>query len=111
MLNALVRCGDLRRLPQLLEDMRSASPQIEPDMITYSTIMKGYCSSGDLDKSLALLQDMGEEFSPDEVMYNSLLEGCAKQQRLDDALMLLERMKTADIPPSNYTLSIMTKLP
>jgi len=110
MLNALVRCGDLSRIPTLLENMKASTPRVEPDMITYSTIMKGYCSSGDLDKSLELLKDMGEQFCPDEVMYNSLLEGCAKQQRLEDALMLLERMKKADIPPSNYTLSIMIKL-
>jgi len=112
MLNALVRCGDLRRLPQLLEDMRSASPPVEPDMITYSTIMKGYCSSGDLNKALELLQDMevSGKCAPDEVMYNSLLEGCAKEQRLEDALLLLQKMQGAGVSQSNYTLSIMIKL-
>jgi len=112
MLNALVRCGDLRRLPQLLEDMRSASPPVEPDMITYSTIMKGYCSSGDLNKALELLQDMevSGRCAPDEVMYNSLLEGCAKEQRLEDALILLQKMQDAGVSQSNYTLSIMIKL-
>jgi pentatricopeptide repeat protein len=112
MLNALVRCGDIRRLPQLLEDMRSASPQVEPDMITYSTIMKGYCSSGDLDKGLELLRDMvaSGQYAPDEVMYNSLLEGCAKEQRLEDALTLLNKMQAAGVAQSNYTLSIMIKL-
>jgi len=112
MLNALVRCGDLRQLPQLLEDMRSASPQVEPDMITYSTIMKGYSVSGDLDKGLELLRDMeaSGQFAPDEVMYNSLLEGCAKEQRLDDALALLAKMRKAGVAQSNYTLSIMIKL-
>jgi len=112
MLNALVRCGDLRRLPQLLEDMRAATPPVEPDMITYSTIMKGYCSSGDLNKGLELLRDMevSGQFAPDEVMYNSLLEGCAKEQRLEDALTLLEKMDAAGVSQSNYTLSIMIKL-
>jgi pentatricopeptide repeat protein len=112
LLNALVRCGDLRRLPQLLEDMRAASPPVEPDMITYSTIMKGYCSSGDLDKGLELLRDMegSGQFAPDEVMYNSLLEGCAKEQRLEDALTLLQKMQAAGVAQSNYTLSIMIKL-
>jgi pentatricopeptide repeat protein len=112
MLNAFVRCGDLKRVPKLLEDMRNASPPVEPDMITYSTIIKGYCSCGDLDRALALLQDMeaGGQFVPDEVMYNSLLDGCAKRQRLEDALALLKKMKGAGVAPSNYTLSIMIKL-
>eukprot|EP00927_Polykrikos_kofoidii_P043881 TRINITY_DN3797_c1_g4_i1.p1 TRINITY_DN3797_c1_g4~~TRINITY_DN3797_c1_g4_i1.p1 ORF type:complete len:718 (+),score=119.20 TRINITY_DN3797_c1_g4_i1:220-2373(+) len=112
MLNAFVRCGDMKRVPKLLEDMRASSPPVEPDMITYSTIVKGYCSFGDLDKGLALLTDMeaGGKFAPDEVMYNSLLDGCAKQQRLDDALGLLKKMRAGHIAPSNYTLSIMIKL-
>ena len=92
LLHALVLYNDLKRVPQILEDMRAASPKIEPDKITYSTIMKGYCSSGDLDKGLALLTDIEESamFSPDEVMFNSLLDGCAKQLRLDDSLMLMD---------------------
>jgi len=111
-LNALVRCGDLKRLPELLKDMQNSSPQVEPDMITYSTIMKGYCSAGDLDKGLDLLRDMEKngEFTPDEVMFNSLLDGCAKERRLDDALTLLDKMRKGGVPPSNYTLSIMVKL-
>ena len=88
--------------------MRAASQEIEPDKITYSTIMKGYCSSGDLDKGLALLTDIEESamFSPDEVMFNSLLDGCAKQLRLDDSLMRMDKMRAASVVPSNYTLSI-----
>jgi len=111
MLNALVRCGKLDRMPQLLEDMRNAKPPVEPDMVTYSTIMKGYCSSGDLDRGLALLEEVeASGLVPDEVVFNSLLDGCAKQQRLDDALRLLGKMRTRDVVPSNFTLSIMIKL-
>lgn len=112
MLNAFVRCGDLKRVPNLLEDMRAATPPIQPDMITYSTIIKGYCCAGDLQKSLTLLEEMeaGGQFLADEVMYNSLLDGCAKQQRLEEALSLLKKMREANIAPSNYTLSIMIKL-
>eukprot|EP00927_Polykrikos_kofoidii_P040963 TRINITY_DN3490_c0_g5_i1.p1 TRINITY_DN3490_c0_g5~~TRINITY_DN3490_c0_g5_i1.p1 ORF type:complete len:768 (+),score=127.25 TRINITY_DN3490_c0_g5_i1:134-2305(+) len=112
MLNAFVRCGDMTHVPQILEDMKASSPPVEADMITYSTIIKGYCSSGDLDKGLALVKDMeiGGSFTPDEVMYNSLLDGCAKQKRLEDALGLLKKMREAGVAPSNYTLSIMIKL-
>merc|ERR1719310_2424365 len=92
--------------------MKASSPPVEPDMITYSTLMKAYCTSGDLDMALNLLQDVetGTQFAPDEVMYNSLLDGCAKQNRMDDALNLLSKMKLAGIAPSNYTVSIMIKL-
>ena len=56
--------------------------------------MKDYCSSGDLDKGLALLSDVGSDsmFTPGEVMYYNLLDGCAKQHCLDQALEILVKM-------------------
>merc|ERR1719235_1066887 len=98
------------RTPELLEHMRERN--VEPDIITYSTIVKGYCLEGDVYKAFAFLEDMknDDNFAPDEIMYNSILDGCAKQHRVDDALKLLEEMKAAGVIPSNYTLSILVKL-
>ena len=50
-----MQCG-----PRLLEDIRDESLLIEPDMITYSMIMKEYFPSGDLDKGFLLLKQMEE---------------------------------------------------
>jgi pentatricopeptide repeat protein len=104
--------GAMHRVPQLLEDMKAMQPQVEPDIITYSTIVKGYCMSGDVDKAFQVLQEMKRDakHSPDEILYNSLLDGCAKQHRLDDALRLLDDMSDMNVIPSNYTLSILVKL-
>merc|ERR1719261_1260330 len=112
MLDACAKCGAMHRVPELLEDMKAMQPQIEPDIITYSTIVKGYCMSGDVDKGFQVLQEMKRDgkHSPDEILYNSLLDGCAKQHRLDDALRLLDDMTDTNVIPSNYTLSILVKL-
>merc|ERR1719377_502889 len=98
------------RASGLLEDMRESS--VEPDIITYSTIVKGYCMEGDVDRAFEVLEDMksDDKFAPDEILYNSILDGCAKQHRVDEALRILEEMKTAGVVPSNYTLSILVKL-
>lgn len=100
------------RVPALLEDMKAATPPAEPDIVTYSTIVKGYCNSGGLDRALEIVKDMQSDgkLSPDEVMYNSVLDGCAKEHRPNEALKLLDDMKRAGVSPSNYTLSIMVKL-
>merc|ERR1719169_144795 len=104
--------GAMHRVPQLLEDMKAMQPQVEPDIITYSTIVKGYCMSGDVDKGFQVLQEMKRDgkHCPDEILYNSLLNGCAKQHRLEDALRLLDDMTDTNVVPSNYTLSILVKL-
>merc|ERR1719506_2382592 len=98
------------RASGLLEDMRESA--VEPDIITYSTIVKGYCLEGDVDRAFSVLEDMksDDKFAPDEIMYNSILDGCAKQHRVDDALRLLDEMKLTGVIPSNYTLSILVKL-
>jgi len=111
-LNAFAQGGEMHRVPELLEDMKAASPPVEPDIVTYSTIIKGFCNNGSLDQALKTMQEMeaSGKFKADEVMYNSLLDGCAKEQRPDDALKLVDDMKKSGIPPSNFTLSMLVKL-
>lgn len=111
-LNAFAQCKAMHRAPMLLQEMRDAQPPIEPDIVTYSTIVKGYCASGELDKALSLHKVMKQDanLKPDEVAYNSLLDGCTKQNRLDEALELVSDMRRAGVPASNFTLSILVKL-
>merc|ERR1719261_843682 len=92
--------------------MKAATPPIEPDIVTYSTIVKGFCNVGNLDRALLVLNDMkaSGRHAPDEVMYNSLLGGCAKEHRPDEALQLLNDMRKSNVAPSNYTLSMLVKL-
>merc|ERR1719240_2135925 len=98
--------------PELLSDMMAATPPVEPDVVTYSTLVKGYCSSGSLDRALQVLAEMQEKgkCAPDEVLFNSLLGGCAKEFRVDAALHLLGEMRKLGVAPSNYTLSMLVKL-
>jgi len=111
-LNHLAQCRAVHRVPQLLEDMKASTPPVEPDIVTYSTLIKCFCASGNLNRALGLLTEMRAEgkFVPDEMMYNSLLDGCAKEQRLSDALHLVQDMKNDQVRPSNYTLSMLVKL-
>jgi len=111
-LNAFAQGGAMHRVPALLEDMKAASPPVEPDIVTYSTIVKGFCNAGNLDRALKVLDDMkgSGKHSPDEVMYNSLLGGCAKEHRPDEAIALLNDMRKYNVAPSNYTLSMLVKL-
>jgi len=110
-LNSMALCGQMHRVPDVLRDMREADPRVDPDVVTYSTIIKGYCKASDVDKGLELFNQMRVEakLEPDELMYNSLLDGCTRQNRLDDASRMLEEMLKAKIKPSNYTLSIVTR--
>merc|ERR1719160_1857496 len=110
MFDACARCGAMDRVPEILEDMKNSKS--EPDIITYSTLVKGFCLAGDVDRAFKTFEEMKSDgmFSPDEIMYNSLLDGCAKQHRVEDAQKLLQDMQDCGVSPSNYTLSILVKL-
>jgi len=111
-LNTFAQCGTMQHAPELLADMEALTPPVKPDIVTYSTLVKGYCYAGSLDRALQVFNEMRTEgkCAPDEVMFNSLLGGCAKEFRIEDALRLLDDMKKCSIAPSNYTLSMLVKL-
>merc|ERR1719453_2707586 len=110
MLDACAKCYAMQRAEQVLKAMKAAS--VQPDIISYSTVVKGYCLEGDVDKALVVLKEMRADktMNPDEITYNSFLDGCAKQHRVDEALAALEEMQAAGVNPSNFTLSILVKL-
>ena len=71
----------------------------------FSTLVKGYCQYGDIDKGFAVLKQMitAGKHEPDEILYNSLLDGCAKQHRVDDALALVEDMHHRPAQPTQFS--------
>merc|ERR1719446_861484 len=85
---------------------------VDPNIVTYSTIIKGYCQCGDIDRAFSILKEMkdGTNLKPDEIMYNSLLDGCAQNNLFTEGLQVLDEMQKAGVTPSNFTLSIMVKL-
>merc|ERR1719158_1586605 len=110
LIDACARCGRMDHLPQISEDMKTNN--IQPNVITYSTILKGHCQNGNIQEGFAILEQMKKDarLKPDEIVYNSLLDGCAQNNLVDEGLRLLEEMQSLGVQPSNFTLSILVKL-
>jgi len=100
----------MARVPQILEDM--ANDGLEPNIVTYSTIIKGYCLENRLDKAMQLLQEMKQStrYRPDEITYNTLIHGYARFGHYEQGMALLAEMQELGVQPSNYTLSVVAKL-
>jgi pentatricopeptide repeat protein len=82
-----------------------------PDAITYSTIVKAYCITGELDKALKVFRDMqGNCMAKDCIVYNTMLDGCTRHNRMDLADMVLDDMDKYNIRASNFTLGILVKM-
>jgi pentatricopeptide repeat protein len=110
LLDACARSGDLARIPGLLESM--ATQGLEPNLITYGIVIKGYCQENKLKEALAVWESMVSttKYKPDEIMYNTILDGCARKGMYERGMVLLNDMQQADIQPTNFTLSVLVKL-
>mmetsp|Transcript_116686 Transcript_116686/g.232635 ORF Transcript_116686/g.232635 Transcript_116686/m.232635 type:complete len:1034 (-) Transcript_116686:63-3164(-) len=110
LIDACTRSGEMAQVPQLLESM--ASDGLEPNTVTYSTIIKGYCLENRLDKAMELLHDMKQSsrYRPDEITYNTLIDGCARYGHYDRGMAVLAEMQEMGVRPSNFTLSVLAKL-
>merc|ERR1719326_2054534 len=85
---------------------------VEPNIITFSTMLKGHCQNGNMQEGFSILEQMKKEahLKPDEIVYNSLLDGCATNNLVDEGMRLLEEMQSSGVAPNNFTLSILVKL-
>jgi len=111
MLDACVKCGDLAAAEQILREMTGSESSLEPDLITFSTLLKGYCHSGELDKALQVLESIkARGLRSDELVYNTLMDGCVKAGDVNAGLGLFEEMVQLGLKPSAITHSILARL-
>mmetsp|Transcript_140564 Transcript_140564/g.449296 ORF Transcript_140564/g.449296 Transcript_140564/m.449296 type:complete len:716 (+) Transcript_140564:108-2255(+) len=110
-LDACVKCNDLPTAEGLLREMMSPSSTNEPDLITFSTLLKGYCYMGDLDKALQVVEAIkARGLRCDELVYNTLMDGCVKANDMATGLGLFEEMVSLGLRPSAITHSILARL-
>jgi len=110
LIDACARCGEVRRAPGILDDMTHRG--VEPNLVTYSVVLKGLCHDNQLDKAFELMETMkkSKHSKPDELAYNTLLDGCARQSLYHRGMQVFAMMEAEGTAPSNFTLSILVKL-
>ena len=117
MLDCCVECNDINKMSEIYEKIKHSaineenSPQ--PDLITYSTVIKGYARAKDMEKVFDIyhfLKTSDNNFQLDEVIYNSILDGCAKTNNLEKAMIVYDDMVKKEVKRSNVTYSILVKL-
>ncbi|CAK0880516.1 unnamed protein product [Prorocentrum cordatum] len=90
-LDACVKCSDLAGAEGLLREMLDTENSHEPDLITFSTLLKGYCHVGDLDKALQTAETIkARGLRCDELVYNTLMDGCVKANDITAGVGLFE---------------------
>merc|ERR1719181_1809572 len=98
MLDAHARTGRMDRAEALFADMQAAA-SCSPDVITYSTLIKGYCHAGEVDKAMGLLEEMKRlHVQPSNYTLSILVKLLGRNRRLNQAFALVEQTcKTFDL--------------
>ncbi|KAJ4732790.1 Pentatricopeptide repeat (PPR) superfamily protein [Rhynchospora pubera] len=81
-----------------------------PDLISYTTLIKGYSSAGKTSSATELLQKMiGEpgEFKVDAVAFSTVIDGLCKEGSLSKAFDLFEQMHSLGVLPDTVTYSTL----
>merc|ERR1719335_143149 len=109
MIKGFTKAGRIKDAVQLYYDM--IKMDVEPDRVTYSTLIKALCDAKELEPALILFEEMVKKGSmPDEVIFNNLLTGCVSCANLPLGEALLKDMSGYNVKPSVATISIILKL-
>ena len=114
LIDVCVKCEDMATAEMVLAEMVNINrynKKVTPDLITFSTIMKGHCHCLDLGKALAYFQDIKmRNIRPDEMLFNTLMDGCARAGELHFCEQFLEEMMMSGLKPSQISHSIVHRL-
>merc|ERR1719450_2023874 len=107
----MIKCSDVQSAEEFLREMVASGGDVQPDLITYSTLLKGYCQVGDLDKALQVAETIKAcGLKCDELVYNTLIDGCVKANDLSAGVGLFAEMTQSGMMPSSITHSILVRL-
>jgi len=110
-IDVCIKCGDVQAAEDVFREMIVPTSDVQPDLITYSTLLKGYCQVGNLDKALQVAETIKAcGLRCDELVYNTLMDGCVKANDLSAGVGLFAEMMQSGMKPSSITHSIFLRL-
>ena len=119
MLDCCVECNNITKMNEIYMNIKNKFLESDesaecpkPDLSTYSTVVKGFSKSKDMEKVFDIYQFLknSKEFVLDEVIYNTVLDACAKTGNYSLAMEVIEDMNKSTIKKSNVTYSILIKI-
>jgi len=109
-IKGLVRANCLPKALELYDEMKRREGA-NPDIVTYSVLIKALVDQHNLERALQLVEDMATAgHSPDDIILTHLLEGCRHAGNHALGKRLFDEMLMAGVKPSEFTLVTMLKL-
>jgi pentatricopeptide repeat protein len=73
---------------------------IEPDLVSYNTVIKAFCEMGSFDSAVSVLEKMEKKgLEPNLITFNTLLNGFYRKGMFPDGEKIWERMEKKNVLP------------
>merc|ERR1719450_675292 len=85
---------------------------VEPDLVTYSTLVKGYSLAADVNRGFKVVEELTtcHGFRPNIQVYTCLIQACLNNRRLDLAMSAHDRMASdASCKPDQKAYSVLVR--
>ena len=102
MLNAYINSGELEEAEKIFKVLCSGLGEVFPNVIVFTTMMKGYEKAGNTDNCIAMLDKMKEfQVYPDARTINTVLRACIRVGNLKAAEEIWKQLPSWDVVPSH----------
>jgi len=88
---------------ELIGVMKEDLPEDEISLDVYNVLLDGYCSAGNMDGALSLLEEIKKKFTPNQNTYNTLIKGYSKSNQEDKAMETMHKMNESNLIPDEVT--------
>ncbi|CAL1372569.1 unnamed protein product [Linum trigynum] len=103
LLAACLNSKKLEKVEELFNELPKKL-EIQPDVVSYNTLMKAYCEMGSLESGVKLLDEMESKgLVPNLITYNILLNGLYANEKLEDGDRVWEKMVGKEVSPDIRT--------
>lgn len=107
-IDVAVRSKDLSKALNYLEELKKYHT---PDLITYSTLIKGYCAEQNFKSAMKLLYSMTSlDIVPDQPLFNQILDSTADWKNYRNGFEIFDLMKKLKVKPNEITYGVMIKI-
>lgn len=105
-MGAYANAGELDEAFELFESMQASG--VQPDVISWNTLVSGFARSGDIGAALDLFDEMRVRgVKPRVSSWNCIISGCVQNARYDEALGIFLEMCETEMPDAVTVASIL----
>lgn len=115
-LDCCIQCEEYKKMKDIFlylnENSRKNNKFPQPDLITYSIVMKGLAKTNDVDRVLEVYTYLLErkDFQLDKYMYNTIMDFFAKKKEEKNVIMVYNDMLSRNVEIEIVTYGVLIKL-